>query len=159
VTTCVRVCKYLREYENCTLIKERLDIVILYVHISGIKIWQNSKMLFFLFSYVKKEEKKRKFAETRVYKSSYNIFQFLRRALVFRRAFSTLHVEQQMFPNWKRKSDGKDKREEEKERVFGVVKLERGTVRTFELLRANIILILFAEGGERGKFYPHFVVV
>jgi len=64
-----------------------------------------------------------------------------------------------MFPNWKRKSDGKDKREEEKERVFGVVKLERGAVRTFELLRANIILILFAEGGERGKFYPHFVVV
>jgi len=113
----------------------------------------------YFFIYVKKEEKKRKFAETRVYESLYNIFQFLRRALVFRRAFSTLHVEQQMFPNWKRKSDGKDKREEEKERVFGVVKLERGTVRTFELLRANIILILFAEGGERGKFYPHFVVV
>lgn len=60
--------------------------------------------------------------------------------------------------NW-RKSDGKDKREEEKERVFGVVKLERGTVRTFELLRANIILILFAESGESGKFCPHFAVV
>ena len=32
-------------------------------------------------------------------------------------------------------------------------------MRTFELLRANIILILFAEGGESEKFYPYFAVV
>lgn len=37
--------------------------------------------------------------------------------------------------------------------------LNWSAVRTFELLRANIILILFAEGGESGKFCPHFAVV
>ena len=31
-------------------------------------------------------------------------------------------------------------------------------MRTFELLRANIILILFTEGGESGKFCPYFAV-
>lgn len=46
-----------------------------------------------------------------------------------------------------------------KERAFGAVKLERGAVRTFESCYANIILILFAEGGETGKFPPHFAVV
>lgn len=60
--------------------------------------------------------------------------------------------------NW-RKSDCKDKREKEKERVFGVVKLKRGTMWTFELLRANIILILFAESGKSEKFCPYFAVV
>lgn len=56
-------------------------------------------------------------AEIGLYELSYTIFLW---CAFFRRAFSTLHVEQQMFPNW-RKSDGEDERKKEKERVFGVV--------------------------------------